>query len=155
MVRRALVLLCMASMAVFVASCGTSNKLLSITVSPSQPNIQGISSPQALKVTANYSNTKTQDVTVRASYQLAGSLDTLNAPLDGLTINKSGILETTTVPACTWVHTLNPDGTTFTYAITSPYIATATFSGFTATAAVSVASAATCFNPLNPAPKPK
>jgi hypothetical protein len=148
MVRHALKLVCLGFMTMFLASCGQTYELQSITVSPTQPNIEGMSTPQALTVTAHYSNTKTEDVTVKAQYSL-GSADSTNAPAAGLTLNKSGILETTTTPACSWVATLNSDGTTYSYAIVWPYTATATYSGFTATAGVSVASAAKCYDGIN------
>jgi hypothetical protein len=154
MVRRVLLVLCFGFMIIFMASCGQTYELQSITIAPTQPNIEGLSTQQALTVTAHYSNTKTADVTVKATYQLAGSSDK-NAPLAGLTVNNSGILETTSTPACTWAWALNSDGTTYTYAITSPYVVTATYSGHTATASVSVASLSPCYDGIGykaPAP---
>lgn len=158
MVRRALILLCSGFMAVFMASCGQTYELQSITVSPSQPNIEGINTPQALTVTAHFSNTKTEDVTAKSVYQIsqATALDPdAHTPLEALTVNKSGIVETTSVPACTWTDALSPDGKTYSYWITSPYIVTITYAGFTTTSSVSVASRAGCYDGIGfkaPAP---
>lgn len=144
MVRRALVVLCFAFSTVFMASCGQTYQLQSISVTPAQPNIEGINSPSPglqLVVTAHYSNTKSEDVTAHSTYQLGASSDP-KAPLNALTVNKSGVVQTTSVPACTWGDQLNPDKSTYSYWITSPYVVTVTYSGFTTTAAVSVASLA-------------
>ncbi len=162
MVRRALILLCFGLMTVFMASCGQTYQLQSISVTPAQPNIEGINSPSPglqLVVTAHYSNTKTEDVTVNSTFQLGASSDP-DAPLSALTVNKSGVVQTTSVPACTWGYKLNPDGSTYSYWITSPYVVTVTYSGFTTTSAVSVASRAPgCYDGIGllappPAPAP-
>ena len=145
MVRRVLIVLFFGLMTIFMASCGQTYELQSITVAPAQPNIEGINTSQALVVTAHYSNTKTQDVTTNSTFQISGSSDPL-APLSGLTVNKSGIVETTAAPACTWDYALNPDGKTYSYWITSPYVVTVSYSGFTTTSAVSVASLAGCYD---------
>lgn len=156
MVRRVLVILCFGFMTLFMASCGQTYELQSITIAPSQPNIDGISTPLAVTVTAHYSNGKTEDATTKASYQVSSS-DPADVPLAGLAVNKSGILSTTTVPVCTWTWTLNADGSTFSYALVKPYTLTATYSGFTATAVVGVASASPCYDGStgNTAPAPK
>jgi hypothetical protein len=156
MARRVLVALCFGFMTLILASCGQTYELQSITISPSQPKIDGISTPLAVTVTANYSNGKSEDATTKAAYQISSS-DPTNVPLAGLSVNKSGILSTTTVPVCTWSWTLNSDGSTYTYALVSPYTLTATYSGFTATAVVGVASAVPCYDGSsgNTAPVPK
>jgi hypothetical protein len=149
MARRALILLCIGFMTVFMASCGQTYELQSITVTPAQPNIEGINVSQPLTVTAHFSNSKTEDVTVKSLYQIgqATALTDPNTPLAGLTVNKSGVVETTSVPACTWGYKLGSDGKTYSYWITSPYVVTITYSGFTTTAAVSVASLApSCYD---------
>lgn len=142
MLRRTLVVLCFGFMTLLMTSCGQTYELQSITISPSQPNVEGISNNLPLTVTAHYSNTKTQDVTAAAKYVLVAS----GAPQAGLIVNTSGILETTNVPACTWVSTLNSDKKSYSYAIVNPYVLTATYSGLSVPASVSVASAADCWD---------
>lgn len=159
MVRRALILLCFGFMTVFMASCGQSYKLLSISVAPgasgatgsSAINLEGIGTFQALTVTALYSNTKTQDVTAMSTYQLGASQD-VNAPLSAVIVNKSGVVKAVD-GACTWIAepTDPPTNSKFLYG-TAPYPVTITFTnnGITATttAFVSVNSLAGCFDPI-------
>ena len=160
MVRRALAVLCFGLMTMFLTSCGQTYHLESITVSPTSLSLEGISTSQPLTVTANYSNTKTEDVTTRAAYQMSQATATgpnadPNTPNNGASVNNSGIVATSpTVGACTWLTTLNPDGKTYTYSITSPYVVTITYQGFTTTADVYVDSLASCNDPLKPAPPP-
>jgi hypothetical protein len=148
MVRRALVVLCLGFMTVLLAGCGQTYELQSISVTPSQPNIEGINSPSPglqLVVTAHFSNGKTEDVTTKSTYQIsqATALTDPETPLDALTVNKSGVLQTTPVPACTWGDQLEAvGGTTYSYWITSPYVVNITYSDFTTTASVSVDSLA-------------
>jgi hypothetical protein len=149
MVRRALILLCFGFMTVFMASCGQTYELQSITVTPAQPNIEGINTSQALTVMAHYSNTKSEDVTVKSTYQIgqATALSDPDTPLGAVSVSKSGIVETSaTVPACTWDYALNSDGKTYSYWITSPYVVTITYAGFTTTSSVSVDSLAGCYD---------
>jgi hypothetical protein len=151
MVRRALIVLFFGLMTTFMASCGQTYKLQSITVAPASPNIEGIGSSQQLTVTAHYSNTKTQDVTNQSTYQIGASSD-INAPMNAVMANNSGIVKVVD-GACTWVAepTDPPTDSKFLYG-TSPYTVTITYSGFTTTAFVSVNSLAGCFDPSNPAP---
>ncbi len=155
MVQRVITVLCVGVMSVFMASCGQSYSLQSITVAPSSPNIEGIGNTQALTVTAHFSNTKTEDVTGKSTFEIGGSSNP-RAPLDAVTVSKAGILQavispTTGVAACTWHAT--PTGTssstssntTFEYS-TDPYPVTITYSGFTATAYLSVAAASSCYD---------
>lgn len=151
MVRRALIVLCVGFMCIFAASCGQTYQLQSITVAPSSPGLEGISQTLPLKITAHFSNTKTEDVTAVSTYALAST----GQPIDALSVSPSGILSTSTLtPACTWKATLNPDGKTYSYSIVEPYQLTVTYHGVTAMAAVTVDSAATCYDPTHPAPPP-
>jgi hypothetical protein len=153
MVRRVLIVLCIGIMITFMANCGQTYTLQSITVTPASPNIEGIGSSQALVVTANYSNSKTEDVTTKSTYQLGPSTHA-DAPLTAMNVNASGIVKAINA-ACTWTATLNPDGATYGYT-TNPYLVTATYSGFTTQAFVSVDSAGGCYDGLGfPAPTPK
>jgi hypothetical protein len=138
-------------MTAFMASCGQTYELQSITVDPPSPSIEGIGSSQALTITAHYSNTKTEDVTVKSTYQLGASAD-VNAPLSAVIVNKSGLVKAVG-GACTWVAEPSdpPTDSKFLYG-TSPYPVTVTYSGFTTTAFISVNSLAGCFDPSNPAP---
>jgi hypothetical protein len=157
MVRRVFTVLCVGFMCVFVASCGQSYKLQSITVSPTSPNIEGIGALQQLTVTSHYSNTKSQGVTVHSSFELGASSDSASglAPLDAVTLSKSGVLQAVVSPtlgtgACTWHATpTNASDTTFSYT-TNPYPVTITYTengvSATAYAFVSVASEGGCYD---------
>jgi hypothetical protein len=160
MVRRALTVLCIGFMCFFAASCGQTYELQAITVSPTSPNLEGIGSTQQLTVTAHYSNTKSLDVTSRATYQLGASADgsiltgSGLAPLDAVTVSKTGFLQAVISPSqgtgsCTWHATPTGTGTTFDYT-TNPYPLTITYTenGVTATtyAYVSVASSGGCYD---------
>jgi hypothetical protein len=147
MVQRAMVLLCVCSLAVFMLGCGQTYELQSITVSPTTANLEGYNATQVLTVTAHYSNTKTQDVTANSTYQVsqatAGSDP--NTPNGAVTVNNSGIVETSnSIWACTWRAT--QVGTSYTYGVTSPYIVTVKYSGFTTSTAVAVASGPSCYD---------
>jgi len=156
MVWRVFALFCVGAMTLFSASCGQTYELQSITVTPSAPSLEGIGSTQQLVVTAVFSNTKTQVVTTSASYELGGSTDT-KAPLDALTLTKSGQLQAVTSPtlgtgACTWHATpTNSTDTTWGYT-TQPYTVTITYRGFTAISYVSVNSEGGCYDSANPPP---
>jgi hypothetical protein len=169
MMRRGLTVLCIGFMCIFVAGCGQSYELQSISVSPTSPNLQGIGSTQQLTVTAHYSNTKSLDVTSRSNYELgasalapAGEPNIGPAPLDAVTLSTTGLLQAVVSPttgfgSCTWVTepTNPPTDTTFSYG-TVPYPLTITYTehGVTATtyAYVSAAVPAGCYDPSNPAP---
>lgn len=105
MVKRALVLLCVGCMAVFMSSCGQTYQLQSINVSPSYINLTGAGAEQQFVVTATYTNTKTNVVTVNSKYQINGSpLNTTDpgvAPLASLKLNNSGLVEVVGL-ACTF-----------------------------------------------------
>lgn len=140
MVRRVLILLCIGFITVFMASCGQTYKLQSISISPAAGYSLTSAAPQgALTVTANYSNTKTADVTVHSSYQMvASALSTTTAPLNAVAVNNSGIVTASgSVPACTWAATTSGGTTTYT---PDPYLVEASYTenGVTATASVPI-----------------
>jgi hypothetical protein len=120
MVRRVLTMLCVGFMCVFAASCGQTYELQSITVSPNSPNVEGIGGTQALTITAHYSNTKTEDVTARTTFNGSGLPPTV-------TLNLSGILEAVG-GVCTWSAepTDPPTDSQFAYS-TDPFIASASY----------------------------
>lgn len=128
MVQRALVLLCVGCMAVFMSSCGQTYELQSISVSPSYANLTGAGAEQQFVVTATYTNTKTNVVTVKSNYQLnASPLNTSNpgvAPLSSVKYNNSGLVEVVGA-ACTFAPTTTTTGgtTTTTYS-SNPYTLT-------------------------------
>ena len=64
--------------------------------------------------------------------------------MSALTVNPSGILQAVDA-ACTWTAVLGGDGKTYAYSTTA-YKVTATYSGFTTDAFVSIASAAACYD---------
>lgn len=148
MVRRALIVLCVGSMTIFLANCGQTYKLVSISVSPAAGyNLTNAAPQGALMVTANYSNSKTGDVTSKSSYEIiASSLQSSTAPssvggVATITVNGSGLVTANAAaPACTWSATTPPQP--------SPYQVEVSFTdnGVTATALVpiNVATAAGC-----------
>lgn len=147
MVQRAMVLLCVCSLAMFLMGCGQTYELQSITVSPTTASLEGINATQALTVTAHYSNSKTQDVTIKSSYQVsqATALTDPNTPNGAVSVSGSGVVETSnSVWACTWVTTSAGSG--YIYGITSPYVVTVSYGGFTTTSAIAVASGPTCYD---------
>jgi hypothetical protein len=98
-------------------------------------------------VTANYSNTKTNIVTVHSSYQIGASRAPGGAaPLDAVSVDNSGVVSaSSSIFSCTWVSTTS--GTTTTYG-TYPYPVTVTYTenGVTvqASAPISMATVANC-----------
>jgi hypothetical protein len=163
MVRRALVVLCLGFVTILMASCGQTYQLQSITVAAtsagssttsasSAANIEGIGNTAAFAVTAHYSNSKTEDVTVSSKYQVDASTDP-RAPLGDLTVSESGIAKAVNPNGtCTWyaIPTSSAD-TAFAYG-TQPYPVSITYTenGVTATtmAYISVASATDCYDGL-------
>ncbi len=155
MVQRALTVLGAGFLAALMASCGQTYKLDSITITPATGyNLVAPGQTGALTVTANYSNSKTNDVTLNSSYQLGSSLAPDDAaPLQALSYNKSGVVTaSSTIGSCTWVATTS--GTATTYA-TYPYPLTATYAEngvtVTATVPISMATAANCNDGQTPA----
>jgi len=143
MARRVSIVLCIGVLALFLASCGQTYELQSITLSPVSPNLEGIGASQQLTVTAHYSNTKTQDVSVKSTYAISSSPGG-PAPASALAVNPSGIVQAVNA-ACTWTATLGGDGKTYAYSTTA-YEVTAMYSGLTTKAFVSVASASGCYD---------
>jgi hypothetical protein len=155
MVRRAMLVLCFALLTVFMASCGQTYELQSISVvampagaiTSSSPiaDLEGIGSSANLVVTAHYSNTKTEDVTVKANYGTSAPSPTgvkLDAPLGAVTVNQSGHASVVD-PACTWTATANGTGYTYTPYY---YTVTVTYSGYTTYAYLAVASETGCYD---------
>jgi hypothetical protein len=107
-------------------------------------NLEGIGASDSFIVTAHYSNTKSNVVTVKSTFQLGASADA-NAPLASLSLNNSGVVKTVDA-ACTWhAQPTNVTDTTFAYT-TQPYTVTVTFEGFTTTGYVNVANAGECYD---------
>jgi hypothetical protein len=106
-------------MCIFVASCGQTYKLQSITVSPAAGYIlEALGSSGPLTVTANYSNTKTDNVTTSSTYEVGGSTAPGDAaPLGVVTVDNSGVVHnSSTVLACTLVPTTSNGTTTYAHA---------------------------------------
>lgn len=140
MVRRVLTGLCVGFMCIFVASCGQTYKLESIAVSPSTGySFTTLGETGPLTVTANYSNTKSSDVTATSKYEVGSSAAPNNAaPLGVITVDNSGnVISSSTVVACTFVATTSGGVTTYTPA---PYPVTVSYSenGVTATKSVPI-----------------
>lgn len=143
MVRRVWTGLCVGLMCMFATSCGQTYKLESINVTPAAGYILTSANPQGpLTVMANFSNTKTKDVTVASSYEVGDSTAPNNAAPQGvLSVDDSGVVTASgTVLACTYVGTTNP--TPYPYPVTVTY----TNNGVTATKTVpiNVATALPC-----------
>ncbi len=149
MVHRAWILLCVSGLALLMAGCGQTYELQSITVAAkstgtASTNLEGIGAEDSFIVTAHYSNTKTEDVTTKATFQLGASSDG-NAPLTAVSLDKSGIIKAVDA-ACTWHATpTDSNDTNFSYS-TKPYTLTVNYGGFTSQAFVSVASATGCYD---------
>lgn len=156
MVRRAMLVLCFALLTVFMASCGQTYELQSISVvaipagattsTSAIADLEGIGSTANLVVTAHYSNTKTEVVTVKANWNGTSAPSPtgvkLDAPVGAVTVNQSG-LASVVDPACTWVATAS--GTSYTY---TPYYytVTVTYSGYTTYAYIAVDSETGCYD---------
>jgi hypothetical protein len=131
-----------------LTGCGNEVVLQSIDVTPTSPNVVGIGGTQQFTVTAHYSNSKSTDVTSRATYTIAaptnGTSQTFT-PLSALQINNNGLLEVVQ-GACTWTQTTvtPPGGTPSTVFGTSPYVMTVSFGGQQTTSFISVAAIAGC-----------
>lgn len=147
--QRILMLLACALLVIGFAGCGDSYELQSISVEPTHPNVVGIGGTAQLTVTAHYSNNKTEDVTRRATFQLAqptGSMSSL--PLSAVTINASGLAEAID-GVCTW--TVSGSSPHWEYG-TDPYLVNIAFGGKTVQGFLSVASIAGCYSPDTPKP---
>ena len=133
MVRRVLAGLCVCFMCIFVTSCGQTYQLQSIAVTPANGYVLTSAAPTGqLTVTATYSNTKTNDVTGKSSYEVGDSgLNSTTAPQGVVTINDSGLVAATGPLACTYAPT------TF---LPNPYPVSVTYSenGVTVHATVSI-----------------
>jgi hypothetical protein len=157
MARRALAVLCFGILSLFMASCGQTYHLDSITVSPKSFYLEGPNAPtplesQPLTVTGNYSNTKTEIVTTGSTYQVdqATGMSDPNTPTGAVFVNgTSGVVEVSPrILACTFK--LNSTGTG--YVTTSPYVVTVTYQGQQDTAAVYVDTMPNCHDTTQTAP---
>lgn len=149
MVRRALIVLCLGFMTVILASCGQTYELQSITIAPDTGyNLEGLAKSGQLTVTAHYSNSKTEDITAKSTYQVGASTDP-RAPLGAVTVNNSGLVQNSAnIGVCTWYaepNSASATNTSFGYFI-NPYTVTVTFSGHTAQTQISVDSVADCYD---------
>jgi len=166
MVRRAMLVVCFALMAVFMTSCGQTYKLTGLQVTPgtltpsgaSTINLEGQGAFQQLTVTATFSNSKTQDVTQASTFGQIGdsALGEKIAPLESLTV-VGGFVKVVGY-ACTWdtEPTDPPTNSKFSYGI-APYSVNISYTdnGITKTtqAFVNVNNdAGFCYDPTNPAP---
>jgi hypothetical protein len=128
-----------AVIAVFTTSCGTGDKIGSVTVtavgaSGGIVNISGLGSTLQLHVTANYTSGKTIDETNFATYTVTpfGVDDTgtpLPAPPSTVSISKTGMITSVNPAVCVWENL----GTTSTpsWFYQGDYQITATYRGFT------------------------
>jgi hypothetical protein len=120
-VRRALLVVCLGIMCVFLSNCGQTFELQSITVSPNAVNMNSVGATQTFTTTAFFSNTKTADLALRATFTLgksAGGVD----PAGILSVNKN-VVEVT-APFCTWTATATDSGVTYS---TDPFVLNITF----------------------------
>lgn len=128
--------------------CGASNKLQTITISIADSgglfNVQGEGGTLQLKVTGNYSNSKTHDLTNVATYTIVpnGEYVTddglgnfvyfpLLDPPQTITLNKTGMATAVDPFVCTWVNLESDPTKTAKWALSGSYKVTATFDGIT------------------------
>ena len=142
-----------ALLAISLLGCGGSNKLQTIEISigdsNSMYNLKGIGGTLQLKVTGNYSNSKTHDLTNVATYSIIPDpVLSPNLPVPPLTVTLSntGLLTAVQPGICTWQN-VQPDPnkviTDPIWVIDGDYVVTASFDGVTSQQVfVTVASAA-------------
>jgi hypothetical protein len=125
MVRRPLLAICSALLLIAMAGCGQSYKLVSISASPSTGyDFTELGETGALTITATYSNTKTENVTLSAQYEVQGSSSS-EAPSGVVSVDSSGVIHnSSSVTACTWTSSTSNGTTTYTQA---PYTILVTF----------------------------
>lgn len=128
-------------------SCGTTNRLQTITLSVSQQNGQpvtmggtfslvGKGGTLHLKATGNYSNRKTFDLTNKATYTMIvdpnNKLDAFGTPLpappETAQIDVTGMVTAVNPPTCTWVD-VSPTVGSPVWNISGNYVVTASFQG--------------------------
>ena len=127
--------------ALLLVSCGQTYELASIELTPTSPNIIGIGGTQQFVVTAKYTNTKSEEITVKSKYTItAPGGTTLVVPATALAVSPTGMIEVMQ-GACTWTKSGTVAAPIYG---TTPYVLKATFQGHEATAFVSVASIAGC-----------
>jgi hypothetical protein len=135
--------------------CGTTDKLQSIQLSPSNTaesvtgtvsiGINGpVAGPVQLYVWGNYSNGKSQLLNGAITYQISvdadnpdavnpgsGALYPLSAPPDTITLSANGLLTAVDPSACSWFNSAQPPATSPAWSIVGSYVVTATTQGMT------------------------
>lgn len=128
--------------------CGMTNKLQTITISIGDSsgmfNLQGAGGTLQLKVTGNYSNSKTHDLTNVATYTIVpdgnalvddgfGGLSQIPLldPPQTITLSKTGLATAVDPFACTWINLESDPTKTAKWALTGSYKVTASFGGVT------------------------
>lgn len=130
-------------------SCGTTNRLQTITLSVSQQNGQPVTTGGVfslvgkggtlqLKATGNYSNSKTLDLTNKAAYSMIvdpnNNVDAfgnpLPAPPETAQINLTGLATAVNPATCTWVD-VSPTVGSPVWNISGDYVVTASLEGIT------------------------
>lgn len=128
----------LAAIAVFATSCGTSDKIGSVTVTAAGTtgtiNLVGLGGTMQLQVSANYTSGKIVDETDFATYTVTpeGVDNNTGAPLQAppstLTINSTGLVTAVDPAVCTWISTTgNPS--TPGWAYVGDYKIVATYRG--------------------------
>lgn len=134
---------------IFCLACGQTYETQSIAMDPSSPNVVGIGGWQQMTVTANMSNSKTQDVTNRSTYAITapGAVPPgVYTPPDALIISATGRIQAVGA-ACTWSSTMTTDTPPKKVFATTPYVLTATWDNHQAIAFISVNSGSPCDAP--------
>ncbi len=126
--RRTLMVFGLGFMTLLLASCGQTYEVQSITVTDADSfTLTSLGVGDPLTVTANYSNSKTAIVTTKSQYNgVEGSNNPVvgAAPNGAVTVNNSGIVEDSSVQACTYAPTASGTPTTYT---SYPYLANVSY----------------------------
>lgn len=128
-------------LAITLLGCGGSNKLQTIQIGIGDDNtmfnVKGLGGTLQLKVTGNYSSTKTHDLTNVATYSIAPDpvlSPGLPVPPLTLTLSKTGLLTAVQPAVCTWDNIQTDDAKKQSnpiWVVGGDYIVTATFDGVT------------------------
>lgn len=125
--------------------CGMTNKLQTITVSIAGSgglfNVRGEGGILQLKVTGNYSNSKTHDLTNVATYTIVPDGNYLDSdgvtefplldPPQTITLSKTGLATAVDPFVCTWINLETDTTKAPKWALTGSYKVTASFGGVT------------------------
>ena len=101
MARRMMLVVLAVALTMLLAGCGQTYEVVSISATPPRVALSSTTTSQQFKITATYSNTKTEDVTTQASYSMTDSTAS-TAPLDGISYNNAGLVSLTATPSCTY-----------------------------------------------------